>query len=93
MVALLRRVWFMSHAARAAFTGAVIVLAFGLAIGADFYISEYAALATVRQLCGIINLMVKDPVSKPANPKANPSREKNYLQYEQFLDAKHYYRC
>jgi hypothetical protein len=93
MVALLRRIRFMSRAAKAAVTGALIVLMFGGAVAADFWISEYTALHTARQLCGIINLVTKVPIPKPADPKANPSREQNYLQYLEFEVVKRDYRC
>ena len=93
MATRLRKVLRFSHAMKAALTVALIFLMLGGGIAGDFFIAEYVAQRSAHQLCNIINLETKVPISKPVDPKANPSREQNYEGYIAFLGAKRAYKC
>jgi Na+-transporting methylmalonyl-CoA/oxaloacetate decarboxylase gamma subunit len=46
-----------------------------------------------KQWCGALALLTSHPTPKPSDPAANPSREGEYLFYEQLLNIKTKYRC
>jgi hypothetical protein len=48
---------------------------------------------TKHDFCDIVHSATLNPVPKPADPKANPSREANYVFYEQFVVLKKRLGC
>ncbi|MGH3673590.1 MAG: hypothetical protein ACRDSH_23670 [Pseudonocardiaceae bacterium] len=43
--------------------------------------------------CATLNLLTSQPVPKPADPAANPSRRQAYVLYSDFLDLRHRFGC
>lgn len=41
---------------------------------------------TGHKFCDVVHAVTKNPVAKPANPAANPSREQNYEGYILFVN-------
>lgn len=56
---------------------AVILASTGLCL----FWAAHDADSTGRKFCAIIQLATSHPVPRPADPKANPSRQQNYLGY------------
>ena len=48
---------------------------------------------TRQVLCTLIGPVVAVPVPRPADPKANPSRETTYEWYERYLSVSKSFRC
>ena len=49
--------------------------------------------ASDRRWCGTMNLLTANPVTRPADPAANPSREASYQLYIDFLTLKQDFGC
>lgn len=67
--------------ARLRWRGLVPVVLFGLSI---LFTVNYVQ-STEREFCQVITGVTSVPVPRPADPAANPSREKQYELYEQFV--------
>lgn len=49
--------------------------------------------ASQRRWCDTLQLLTATPISAPANPKANPSRENEYRFYQDFLRLRNGFGC
>lgn len=49
--------------------------------------------ASDQRWCATMNLLTGDPVAKPSDPKANPSRQASYLLYVDFIQLKSEFHC
>jgi hypothetical protein len=62
----------------------LFVLTFALA-AANLYFTTHQVASNDRKFCQVITGFTSTPVARPANPRANPSRERDYLWYERFV--------
>lgn len=69
--------------------GVIPVLLFGLSI---LFTVHYVA-ASNHKFCQVISGVTAVPVPRPADPAANPSREKQFELYEQFVSLGHSLGC
>jgi len=60
------------------------LLALAVAVFALFWVSHQVN-ASGRKFCAVIEAATAHPVPRPADPKANPSRESNYEFYVKFV--------
>jgi hypothetical protein len=68
-------------AARVRWRGLIPVVLFGLSI---LFTVHYVNSAN-HKFCAVVGGVTSVPVPKPADPAGNPSREKQYELYEQFV--------
>lgn len=61
--------------------------------GANLLWTSHAIQRGAQQWCAALNLLTREPIPKPADPKANPSREQNYEFYVTLLILKHNKGC
>lgn len=50
-------------------------------------------IASDHRWCATMSLLTGDPVPKPSDPTANPSRESSYLLYVDFTQLKRDFNC
>lgn len=83
----------MSRPARYAL-GVVAALAVvaGLVAGGVFY-TGWAVHRDEQQWCDTLNLLTSQPVARPADPAANPSREQAYRYYADFVTLREHFGC
>lgn len=82
----LARAWAWTKSRR---SGLVVVALFA----ASLLYTAHAVSTDDHKWCAAMTLLTSKPVPKPANPKANPSREQNYQGYETFVQLKHRLGC
>lgn len=83
----------MSKAARSAtLAGLILLLVAGLAIG-GFWVTGMQIASANRRWCATLMLLTAQPVGKPADPKANPSRVGQYELYADFVRLKQEFGC
>lgn len=70
----------------------LVVLSFALAIGAAL-ISLSAVNDSQHKWCQVVNTIVAIPVPQPANPKADPSRQRAWEFYTEFVILKRSLGC
>ena len=70
---------------------AVAVIAAG--VGLAVLTSQRSVSAGDRRWCAVLDLITSQPVAKPADPKANPSREGQYALYQDFLTLQREFGC
>lgn len=66
---------------RVALAVVFIVVAFAAAIVVSVALSLHAVDRSEHQWCETLTLLTEKPIPRPADPKANPSRENTYLFY------------
>jgi hypothetical protein len=83
----------LSHATKMALSVAfmVFLLVAGLAI--EYWMITSTIDRSNSQWCDTLGLLTKTKVPKPANPKANPSREGQYLFYTNLVQLKDEFGC
>ena len=54
---------------------------------------EASQQAQDRRWCDVLTLLTSVPVTKPADPKSNPSREGQYKLYTDFVKLRTEFRC
>lgn len=62
-------------------------------IGLSILYSAHAVNSSNRQWCDTLSLLTSQPVPKPANPAANPSRAQAYSIYTDFVTLKNHFGC
>lgn len=62
----------------------LLILTIGTSVAANYYVTIHQ----IRNECDALNLLTSQTVPKPADPKANPSRELNYKFYVDLLHWK-----
>lgn len=65
-----------------------VVMLFALSFllaAASMLFTVYEVSSSDHKFCQVVDGFVSVPVAKPADPKANPSRENQYEWYERFL--------
>lgn len=70
-----------------------LFLVLGAGTGISLAISAYEVRHSQQQWCTALNLLTAHPVPRPADPKANPSRENAYVYYRTFLDIRDRFSC
>jgi hypothetical protein len=70
----------------------LFVLTFALA-GANLLFTAQKVRDSDRQWCSTLTLLTSRPVPKPAEPKANPSREQAFVLYSDFVQLRHRLGC
>jgi len=74
----------------------LILVVFG-GLVADFFIAQWRAGSAVRDseqaICLVVRLVTAHPVPKPANPRADPSRESSYEFYHAFTQVSQRFGC
>lgn len=87
----------MSPGAKAAMMAALIIVIVIAGLFTDYAVATWRADQAVgkseRELCTIVRLVTKTPVTKPPDPQANPSRESSYEFYEAFAQLGREYQC
>lgn len=71
---------------------ASVFIAFGLVLGGTWY-AVVQAEHSAHQWCDTLDLLTSQPVTPPADPAANPSREGQYKLYEDFVHLKAEFGC
>ena len=79
--------------ARANSSAMVLVLVVAALAAANLLYTAHAVTENDRQWCAAMTLLTSRPVPKPADPKANPSRQQTYLYYMTFVELKHSLGC
>lgn len=71
---------------------AVVALVIG---GVSFAVlsNQHQVASSQQQWCDTLDLLTRTPVPKPADPKANPSREATYELYRDFVKLKDKFNC
>lgn len=70
-----------------------LILLIGGAAGASLVISSSQIRQSQRNWCSTMDLLTSKPVSKPPDPKANPSRQNQYILYIDFVKLKKELGC
>ncbi len=87
----------MSPATRAVVAAALLFFLVLSALIGDYAVATWRADEAVQHsqsvLCQVITLATAHPVPKPADPKANPSRESSYEFFEAFVTVGRQYHC
>lgn len=87
----------LSPATRAVIAAALMIFLIASAVVGDYVVANWRADQAVRHsqgvLCQVITLVTAHPVPKPADPKANPSRESSYEFYLAFVTVGRQYHC
>jgi hypothetical protein len=74
--------------------GVVVLFLLTLALaGANLLFTAHAVNASQHQWCATLQLLTARPVSRPVDPKANPSRENTYVFYTNLLDLRRRFGC
>lgn len=71
----------------------VVFLFFAGAVAGSYALSLTAIENSQHQWCDTLTLLTARPVPKPADPKANPSREQNYQFYETLVHLRDRFGC
>jgi len=79
--------------ARANRAAIVLVLLVAVLTGASLVQNARAVTSDDHKWCAAMMLLTEHPVPKPADPKANPSREQTYRFYETFVTLKRSLGC
>lgn len=69
----------------------VLLVAGGTAFA--IWSNQHQVTTASRQWCTTLNLLTRTPVPKPADPKANPSREISYELYADFMNLRQQFGC
>ncbi len=59
-----------------------------LGVIGGYFLTSYQVTQSARHACTALTVLTRAPVSKPVNPKANPSREATYELYLGLLSWK-----
>jgi hypothetical protein len=80
---------------RVRFFLAVLVVSVGMvaAVGGSYALALQALNQSQHQWCATLTLLTRHPVPRPADPKANPSREQAFVFYTQLLALRHEFGC
>lgn len=72
---------------------AVLAAAFLLAVGASLVTSLQVERQSNKQWCDTLGLLTSHPVPRPTDPGANPSREQNWLFYQDLRQLSRSFGC
>lgn len=80
-------------AARTAAAGMLLLtLVAGLVVAGILY-TGYQVHRDEQQWCDTLSLLTSQPVQRPADPAANPSREQAYRYYTDFVTLREHFGC
>jgi len=71
---------------------ATLLLIIGAAVAAIVE-NQHQVTAASQQWCTTLDLLTRTPISKPGDPKANPSREASYELYLDFVHLRKQFGC
>jgi len=83
----------MTHATRLALLIATLLLVIITSVAAGWGLTLWETSIQSHQWCDTLTLLTKNPVPKPADPQANPSRQQSYLLYSDFVKLRHKFGC
>lgn len=83
----------MSRALRYTLSGVAIFISVVAVVAAGFGISAWQVHQDQLQWCATLDLLTSQPVPRPANPAANPSREQAYQLYTDFMALRGRFGC
>lgn len=63
------------------------------AIAACFLFAYWQVHVSQEQWCTVLNTLTRNPVPKPADPAANPSRVEAYTLYQEFVSLRGNFGC
>jgi hypothetical protein len=72
---------------------AVMVLGLLCAMGGSYWLSVSALNRSQQNWCASLALLTANPVPRPADPKANPSREQSWEFYQSLVQLQHRFGC
>jgi hypothetical protein len=78
---------------RVAAASALIVLWLLAAVGGSYWLGLQAIGQSQHNWCGALTLLTKQPVPRPSDPAANPSRENTYLFYVHLKQLERKFGC
>lgn len=80
---------------RRALITAIVVVVTGIvaALSGAYGLSVYAVGQSQHNWCSALIILTRNPVPKPANPTANPSRETTYQFYLSLLELEQHFNC
>lgn len=70
-----------------------VVIGFVLCIASNQILTVVNIRQNDRQWCQTLVLLTRHPIPRPADPKANPSREANYEVYTALYQLKVRFHC
>ena len=79
--------------ARANRSAVILVLVVAVLCGANLLFTARTVTNDDHKWCAAMTLLTARPVPKPADPKANPSRQQTYRFYMTFVELKHSLGC
>lgn len=64
-----------------------------IAVVGCYLLTVYQVDLSQRHWCDALTTLTQNPIAKPANPAANPSRVESYNLYQEFVDLKGDFGC
>lgn len=83
----------MTKATRYALAAVLLCVLLLAAVGGSYALSEWTVSRNDRQWCETLDLLTSQPVPKPSDPAANPSRLGQWRLYEDFLHVRDQFGC
>lgn len=78
---------------RVAVASALIVLMLVAAVGGSYFLGLHAISQSQHKWCTTLALLTEQQVPRPADPKANPSRENAWLFYVHLKELERGFGC
>ena len=79
--------------ARAWRAAGILVLIWVLGAGANLLFTAHEVNVSQHRWCQTLDLLTAHAVARPADPRANPSRENAYIFYRDVTDLRHRFGC
>ena len=92
MITFFRRMR-LSHAMKVALAISTLTLLIICGVAVEYALTLQVISRSQSQWCSTLDLLTKDKVPYPADPKANPSRVEAYVLYEDFIHIKDQFGC
>ena len=83
----------LSHATKLALSFAFMIFLLVAGLGIEYWMITSAIHHSNAQWCDTLNLLTANPDPKPSDPRANPSREGQYLFYANLVNLKSRFGC
>lgn len=83
----------LSPATKIALSIVMVLLLMVAGLSVEYWMITSVIRHSEAQWCDTLSLLTERPVAKPADPKANPSREGQYLFYVNLVQLKEHFGC
>jgi hypothetical protein len=83
----------LSQATKLALSFAFMIFLLVAGLGIEYWMITSVIHHSNAQWCDTLNLLTENPVPKPKDPSANPSREGQYLFYSNLVNLKNRFGC